>query len=163
MRVEGSAELRKLDLELRAANRTLRNAMRRQLRAATAPAREAVTAEERRVLPKAGGLNEWVASAPVVHRMTTPARGAVVSVRQRKPGAKKPHDLFKANQTGVIRHPNRGGPRWSMDRRDKPGGWSETQIPTGWFERPLQAMAPQVQAAMRLVMDETARAAGFRL
>ena len=154
-------ELRALDLELRAANRTLRNAMRRNLRAATLPAREAVQAEELRVLPKRGGLNEWVASAPVSHRMTTPTRGAVVRIVQSKKGAKKPHDLLDANQTGVIRHPTRKGPRFSQENRSGPKSWQDTQIPTGWFERPLLAMAPEVTAVMKAVLDETARVAGF--
>ena len=154
-------ELRALDLELRAANRTLRNAMRRNLRAATLPAREAVQAEELHVLPKRGGLNEWFASTPVSHRMTTPTRGAVVRIVQSKKGAAKPHDLLDANTTGVIRHPTRKGPRFSQENRKGPKSWQSTEVPTGFFERPLLAMEPAVMTAMVAVMDETARVAGF--
>lgn len=156
-----AGELRRLDLELRAANRTLRNAMRRNLKAATLPARQAVQAEELRVLPKRGGLNEWVASAPVGHRMTTPASGAVVRIVQSKKGARKGHDLLDANRTGVIRHPTRKGPGFSQENRTGKDSWQSTEIPTGWFERPLLAMAPAVMVAMEKVMDETARTAGF--
>ena len=162
MKVEGGQQLRELTVELKAADRALLLAMRRNLRALAKPAAAAVQAEERRVLPKRGGLNEWVAGTPVGVRITSGPRTAGVRLVQSKKGRRKPHDLLDANETGLIRHPNRGGPGFSEERRDKAGGWSDTHIPTGWFERPLLAMAPEATAAMVRVMNETARAAGFR-
>lgn len=152
LKVEGAGQLRTLSAELKVADRTLLLAMRRNLRAIAHPAALAVQAEERRVLPKRGGLNEWVASTPVGVRITAGARSAGVRLVQSKKGRAQPHDLLQANDTGVIRHPVYG------NRKQ----WRDSQIPTGWWERPLLAMEPQAQAAMVAVMNETARAAGFR-
>lgn len=161
MKVEGGEQLRALAVELKEADKALLLAMRRNLRGVAKTAGAAVQAEERRVLPKAGGLNEWIAGTPVGVRIATGSRTAGVRIVQSKKGRRKPHDLLDANTTGLIRHPNRGGPRFSQERRDRSGGWSDTTIPTGWWERPLLARAPAAEVAMRAVLNETARAAGF--
>ena len=153
MKVEGGQQLRELTVELKAADKALLLAMRRNLRAIAKPAAAAVKAEELRVLPKKGGLNEWVAGTPVGVRITAGPRTAGVRLVQSKKGRSKPHDLLAMNETGAIRHPVFG------QRKT----WVEQDgLPTGWFERPLLAMAPAATAAMVKVMDETARAAGFR-
>ena len=163
MKVEGGQQLRELTVELKAADRALLLAMRRNLRAIAKPAAAAVQAEERRVLPKKGGLNEYVAEVKPSIRILTGTRTAGVVLRQGKTSRLSKSNWYLANNQGMIRHPNRGGPRRSVERRDVPGGWSTTPIHvTGWFERPLLAMAPEAMTAMKAVMDETARAAGFR-
>lgn len=153
-KVEGADQLKVLAAELKVADRALLLAMRRNIRAAAKPAGPAVQAHEREVLPKTGGLNEWIASTPVGTRILTGPRSAGVRLVQSKKGRAKPHDLAKLNETGEIRHPVYG--RWVA------GMPSQTGLPTHFWEEPLLAMEPQVAAAMRLVMDETARAAGFR-
>jgi hypothetical protein len=92
----------------------------------------------------------------------TGARTAGVRLRQRKKGEKKSAALQQADRTGIVRHPNRSGPNFSIERRNESGGWSETRIATGWWEDPLQAMKPEIDAQMRAVMAETAAAAGFK-
>src|SRR5881227_3545700 len=153
LKVEGANQLRTLAVELKAADRALWLATTRQLRALARPAAAAVQAEERRVLPKRGGLNEWVAATPIGVRITTGTRSAGVRLVQSKKGRGKPHDLLAANDTGTIRHPVMGNRKVWVE---------QTGIPTGWWERPLLGMEPQAQAAMKAAMDEAARAAGFR-
>jgi hypothetical protein len=162
LRVEGGQQLRALAAELKAADRALWLATARNLRAIAKPAVRAVQEEERRVLPKRGGLNEWVASTPVGVRITTGTRSAGVRLVQSKKGRAKPHDLLDANETGLIRHPTRMGPRFSQENRTGSRSWQDTPIPTGWWERPLLAMAPEAMTAMKQAMDEAARVAGFR-
>lgn len=151
MKVEGGQQLRALAVELKAADRALWLATARSLRALAKPAAAAVQAEERRVLPKKGGLNERVASTKIGVRITTGTRSAGVRLVQGKKVI--PGFVGGENDTGKVRHPVYGN-------RKK---WVEqTGLPTGWWERPLLAMAPEATAAMVKVMDETARAAGFR-
>lgn len=150
LKVEGADQLRALTAELKTADRTLLLAMRRNLRGLARPAAAAVQAEERRVLPKRGGLNERVASTPIGVRITAGTRSAGVRLVQGKKVL--PGFVGGENDTGTIRHPVYGN-------RKK---WVEqTGLPTGWWERPLLAMEPQAQVAMKAVLDETARVAGF--
>ena len=159
LKVEGGEQLRALAVELKAGDRALWLATARNLRAIAKPAAAAVQAEERRVLPKRGGLNEKVANTKIGVRITTGRRSAGVRLVQGKKVI--PGFVGGANDTGLVRHPNRGGPKFSEERRDKAGGWSTTRVPTGWWERPLLAMAPEAMVAMRKAMDEAARVAGF--
>lgn len=154
-KVEGADQLRVLAVELKTADRAMLLAMRRNLRAAAKPAGRAVQDHERAVLPKRGGLNEWIAGTPVGTRITAGPRSAGVRLVQSKKGRAKPHDLAKLNDTGVVRHPTFG--------RRGPNDWvDQADVPKNFWETPLQAMEPAVGAAMKRVLDETARAAGFR-
>jgi len=166
-KVEGADQLRTLAAELKVANRALRNRMLKGLRAAAAPAKTVIPEHERAVLPHSGGLGEWVASAEVKIRTSTTGRGAGVRVtqgRNSKGGRRgvSRSNLRLAEQQGLIRHQNRGGPGFSIDRRDEPGGWSSTPIQADWFTEAAESLGPGAEVAMRTVLDETARAAGFR-
>lgn len=166
-KVEGADQLRTLAAELKIADRQLRNRMLKGLRVAAEPAKTVIPAYEREVLPKSGGLNEWVASAEVKIRTATTGRGAGVRVTQGRDskggrGGVSRSNLRLAEQQGLIRHPNRGGPRFSIDRRDAAGGWSDTPIPSDWFTKAAESLGPEAEVAMRAVLEETARAAGFR-
>lgn len=158
MIVEGGAQLREVALRLKLAGDVeLKKAMYRNLRAATEPARKAVVAEERAVLPKRGGLNEWVAETKVGHRTLIGARTAGITLVQSRKGRTRPHDLRKMNE-GHLRHPVYADP--SKSRRQ--WTWVEQDIPSGWWDRPLLASRPIVLAACLHAMHETSRAAGFR-
>lgn len=148
--VQGAAQLRETALRLRAAGQIeLKNAMYRNIRAATIPAKEAVKRSELARLPKRGGLNTYVASSKLSTRTLIGPKTAGVVLRQTKPPK---HDLRAMNR-GQLRHPLFGN-------RDH---WYSQQIPSGWFERPLIALAPVVRAGCQVAMDETAAAAGFHL
>lgn len=147
--VDGSAaDLRLLSVRLRATGQTgqMRN-VRVAIRAATVPVREAVRAELRSVMPKHGGLNEWLASSSITSSVLTGARTAGIVVR----GSKRGHDLRAVNRTGQVRHPVFG------DRK----AWTTTTVPQGWWEHALDPFGPAVGAALRASMNATAREAGF--
>lgn len=151
IKVEGP-ELRELSIRLKAADRALWLATARNLRAAAKPAAKAVQDHERAVLPKRGGLNEWVASTPVGVRVTTGARSAGVRLVQTKKGRTRPHDLRRMNDQGLVRHPVFGNAKV----------WVEQDVPKGFWDGPLLAMRPEVTAAMLEAMHEASRVAGFR-
>ena len=134
--------------------RGLLNLTRRNIRLAAAPAVEAVPAYERDVLPKQGGLNEWIASTPVRVSILTGARSAGVRLRQSKRGGLRPHDLRRMNDEGLVRHPTFG-------RRDKPQDWQTTKVPVGFWEAALEPTRAAVTAAMIVVLREAAVEAGF--
>lgn len=151
VKVEGP-ELRELSIRLKAADRALWLATARNLRAAAKPAARAVQDEERRALPKRGGLNEWVASTPVGVRVTTGIRSAGVRIVQSKKGRIRPHDLRRMNDQGLVRHPVFGNRKV----------WKGQQVPKGFWDGPLLARRPEVRAAMLEAMHEAGRVAGFR-
>lgn len=146
------AGLRRLAVQTKeTGDRGLMNATRRRLVAAAQPAREAVPAYERAVLPKAGGLNEWFASTPVKVSVLTGVKTAGVRLRQ----GRRSHNLFRANEQGMVRHPTFG-------HRDSPQDWQTTDVPSGFWEKSLGPVQAGVAVAMIGVLEETAIEAGFR-
>lgn len=155
-----AAGLRRLAVQQKAiGERGLINKTRRELNKAAQPAREAVPAMERAVLPKSGGLNEWVASTPVRISMLTGAKTAGVMLRQSRKGSPRPHDLRRMNDQGLVRHPTRTGRHFSQEDRDI---WRTTDIPSGFWENALIPVKVKVTAAMLGVLHEAGYEAGFR-
>lgn len=143
----GAAELREVAVRLRATGQVgLRTVMARNIRIATAPAADRVRESARTTLPHTGGLNEWVAEAVIKTSVTTGARTAGVALRMRKTG----HDL-KAINAGIVRHPVYGNTKV----------WAVTHVTPGFFDKPLEAMKPEVTAACVAAMREAALMAGF--
>lgn len=156
--VRGAEQMRVLDKELRAAGiegKGLRRELHAGLRAAAKPMAEAAKQAAREELPKAGGLNEWVASGPTKGEKTRWAvrnsltgRGAGTRIRAvKKGGSKGAHDLAKLDE-GIARHPTFG-------RRGR-GQWKDTPIKAGWFSDTLQREAPAVQLALLNAFRRTA-------
>lgn len=141
-----AAEFRAAALELKAAEQSLMPLARRNIRAATAPAAEAVRRSAMETLPHTGGLNQWVADASVKTGILTGPRTAGVRIVARKTG----HDL-PAVEAGTVRHPVYG----------HRNAWAETQVRPGFFSTPLQELAPAVELACMAVMTEASRVAGF--
>jgi len=160
LKVEGGAQLRTLAAELKTAERTLWLRTARSLRAVAKPAADAVQAEERRVLPKRGGLNEWVASAKVGVRISTTSRSAGVTLRQGRTsgGGLSRSNLAALNNQGKIRHPVYADP----EKTRREWHWVDQSAPANFWEHALEGMAPEAMVAMKAVLDETARVAGFR-
>lgn len=150
------------DLALRAketGDKGLMSRTRRGLTKAAEPAKKVIPAAERSVLPKRGGLNEWVASAPVRVSVTTGAKTAGVSLRQSKRGLTRPHDLRRMNDEGMVRHPVFADPNKSR----KEWTWvAQYGLPTGWWEKALLPVRVEVTAEMLRILHETGYEAGFR-
>jgi hypothetical protein len=154
-----AAGLRRLAVETKAAGNTaLLAKTRRELTKAAVPAREAVQRMERAVLPKEGGLNEWVASTPVRVSVLTGPKTAGVSLRQSKRGRTRPHDLRRMNDFGIVRHPVFADP----DKERKQWTWVAQSIPKGWWDAALIPDRVEVTARMLAVLHETGYEAGFR-
>jgi len=147
--VNGSAEeLRLLSTRLRATGQSgLKKNMSKAIRTATLPARQAVKQELRDVMPKAGGLNTYLASASVVSAVLTGPKTAGVVIRGRKRG----HDLAAINRTGTVRHPVFGNRK----------AWATTQVPSGWWEHVLEPFGAGVHEALVIAQNLTAKEAGF--
>lgn len=169
IKIEGTEQLEKVAAQLtEAGNKVLRRQMLKNLRIAVEPVKPAITHEVMTTLPKEGGANQWVASAPLSVGATASVKGATVAVRMRQPhaeiAAKKQrakaagktyrgtaqHNL-RAINAGVLRHPLFGN-------RDH---WFTTRVKPGFFSRPCEAAAPVIRAACQITVMETAAAAGF--
>lgn len=140
VRDSGAAQLARLSADLKAAgNNDLRKEMLREIRKIARPAIEAVRISARVNLPRAGGLAEEVASSRMTARTTTGTRSAGVRIT-RPVGA-------ELDRSGRLRHPVYGNRQV----------WVAQEVPTHWFTRPLEALEPTVQAAMKRVLDDITR------
>lgn len=135
--VDGEIGLRALAVQLKAAGAVgIQREMVAGLKAAAAPVPPAIQAEARMVLPKAGGLNEFVARYKPRTSVKTGVRSANVRVTYRGKGA--PSDR------GPWRHPVFGNR----------GVWAEQSYPSaeGWWERGAESVRPAVTVAARAVV-----------
>jgi hypothetical protein len=155
--VDGSVEdFRALQVRMKASAPELRPKVRKAIVAATGPARKAVKDELERVMPKGGGLNEYLAKSKITTAVLTGATTAGVEIRGRSPkdrGRFSKSQFRKINQ-GVVRHPVFG-------RRENAQDWQDTPVPSGWWEDALRPFGAIVEAALIETMNVTAREAGF--
>jgi len=169
IKIEGTEQLERVAARLtEAGNTVLRRQMLKNIRVAVEPVKPAIVHEAMTTLPRTGGANKWVASAPVSVGASVSLRAANVAVRMRQPNSavaeKKSraktagktyrgsaqHNL-RAINAGALRHPLFGN-------REH---WYDTNVRPGFFTRPCEAAAPEVLAACQLTVEETIAAAGF--
>lgn len=137
IRVTGAEQLRKLGADLKVAGSAaggLRRDLLAAMRALEKPLVEKARQSARDSLPRRGGLNEWVGVADIKFRNSL--TGARVGARV--VAVKGKHDLSDLDGTGTIRHPVFG----------HRGTWVNQTVATGWFSKPMEAAAPEVQAAL---------------
>jgi hypothetical protein len=144
-----AADFRATGLRLKAGDAALMPIVRRNIRAATAPAKVMVPASARATLPHGGGLNEWVAAADVKTSILLGPKTAGVRIRVSKKG----HDM-KDIDVGNVRSPTFG-------RRKGKGSWHDTKVTPGFATKPLLELYPVTSVACRAAMLEVARIAGF--
>jgi len=151
--VNGSAEeLRLLSTRLRVTGQSgLKKNMAKAIRTATLPARQAVKRELLDVMPKEGGLNEFLASSSIRSAVLTGPKTAGVVIR----GSKRGHDLKTINRTGRVRHPV-----FRSSRYPNPP-WATTDVPSGWWEHVLEPFGAGVHEALVIAQNLTAKEAGF--
>jgi hypothetical protein len=121
-------------------DKELRKDMLRGLRNAAKPMATSIKEEAAAVLPKGGGLNEWVAKSPISPRTRTTGKSAGVRITGRKTG----HDLEAINR-GRVRHPTYGHSPWV----------SET-VSSGWWERGALKKEGLVRRDLIVAMEEVA-------
>lgn len=156
--VRGSGtELHMLSKQLRVTGQSgFKKNITKAMRTATVPARDAVRAHLRDVMPKGGGLNEWLAASRITTSILTGPKTAGVVIRDNKSG----HDLKAINRTGKVKHPTRSGPGFKTEDRKK---WRFTDTGNAhWWEETLSSFHPAVRAALIVAMNDVAREAGFR-
>jgi len=134
--------------------------VRRRVQSMVPPIETAVDEHARAILPKRGGLNEWVASAPIKASIRTGARSAGVRLRMGRNSLKKRSDL-DAIDKGMVRHPTYGR-RGGKTRKPvkNPGAFGRhfaiVQRANDWHD---QAVAPGFfsDPAARVGLDEIRR------
>lgn len=146
LRITGAEQLRALGADLRAAGSDgagLRRELLAGMRALGRPLVEKARASAISVLPKHGGLNQWVADSNIVVRNSLSA-GSKVGMRI--VSVKGAHNL-ESIDGGRVRHPVYGHKTT----------WVGQSVPQGWFSKPLAESAPEVQAMLQVTMDVIGR------
>lgn len=147
VKIEGTDRLQALAVQLKAADKVMLAGLRVQLKAVAAASIPAVRESAIANLPSSGGLNERVARAPYRATITLGAKSATVSVR-----GKQGNRHLKDINAGQVRHPLFGN-------RDH---WYTTPVKPGFFNTPLERMAPAVRIRMQDVMYATEVEMGFK-
>jgi hypothetical protein len=149
LEVRGGDDFLRASKALKAAGQFgLRRELHKQMRRGARPLIPLARAEARRVLPRAGGLAEQVAKAPMRVQVRTGAQtaGVRVVVGKDRSGARM------ANR-GLIRHPVFGN-------RDR---WVDQRVPPDWFDGAMRRNAPTVRPhilrAVQNVLTDIARGA----
>lgn len=140
--VDGSAELRALAARLKVAGEVgIRREMIRALRKAAAPIVPKMQDSARQSLPKAGGMNEYMAARKPKVSVRTTGKSAGVSIRYKGKGA-------YSDKSG-WRHPVFG-------RRDRKWATTTWAPAVGWFERGGEAGTPEAKAELDAVLARVA-------
>ena len=79
------SEFRQLATVVRGADKTLRKEMFAAIASAAKPVKEEIPRSARQLLPKRGGLNEWVAGAQITVRQAYSGRNPGVLIKAEKP------------------------------------------------------------------------------
>lgn len=148
----GAASADLLDL---GKGKTLRSQLLAGIRAASKPMIEDSRQAARDMLPRAGGLNEYVASTQIstYNRLTGPRVGVRIGTPTGTTQAKR---AYGANK-GTVYHPtigtvNKPRPLWR---------WTKETVPKGWFDDSLRKssslVSPAIEAVCRRVAEEITR------
>ena len=121
---------------------SLRREIQRGLRAGAKPVRDAGRRAARERLPKAGGLNDYVADATFGIQTNLGTAHPTVRIVVNRKG----HDL-KAIDDGVVRHPTWG-------HRDR---WVTQRIAPHVVTDGMREAAPEARAELAHAVDEWAR------
>lgn len=132
--------------------RNLVKAMRRGLnKAAKTQVTPAIREHALAILPKRGGLNEYVAQARVATLISYSSRSAGVRLRGRRTSAGRRSDLKRIDE-GTVRAPTWG--------HRTGASWHTQTVPSGWFTDPAAkstAFRDTVDAEVDRALDELRR------
>lgn len=139
--VRGVEQLEELGRKLKAADKSLKLELSRNMRLAVKPAQPDIRASLAGGLPKSGGLAALMAKATVGARVRTAGNsvGVRVSVQHGK-------SLMKTLDEGKLRHKVFGR---------KP--WVEQSVPEGLISKPFDRMRPLVTRGVLAAMDHTSK------
>jgi hypothetical protein len=132
----GAGQLELLGLRLKAAGATgLRRELLAGIRLGAAPLVGDVRAAARDILPKSGGLNNYVADSNIRVATRLSGRNAGVRIINSRSGADSGGTADFGSDKGAVRHPVFG----HRDRK-----WATTKVTPGWFTKTLEEKAPSV-------------------
>ena len=155
IRITGAEQLRALGKDLRAMGeegKGFRKELLSSMRAAGKPVIGELRKSARDVLPKKGGLNEFIATSNIVVRNSLAGNKVGTRIVARKAGGGKGwHDL-EAFDNGSFRHPTRGRKAEAHLKRIK---WVQQSCTPGWFSKPLNEGAPKQREALLAAMSIT--------
>ena len=132
-------DLRKFD-----GKREVTKALRKRIREPLPKVRKAVKARALATLPKAGGLNQWVARTRVTAVVKLAGRSAGVKLKGSRKSTKGKADLNRLD-AGKIRHPSWG--------RVGPGQWHTQTVPAGFFTDPTGEVEQWRDACVLAIED----------
>lgn len=127
--------------------------VRRRVQSVVAPIERAVDEMALSILPHGGGLNRWVADAPLKASIRTGARSAGVRLRMGRNSLKKRSDLNSIDR-GEVRHPTYGrrggkvrkalpqtggfGRHFAIEERKN--DWHDQAVEPGFFTIPAKTV-----------------------
>lgn len=141
--IRGADQLTDLSRRLKAAgDKALQRQLARAIKDAVAPLKDALAESAMDSLPSRGGLNARVAASKVKVSRRDSGSGSGLKLI-----AKNAYALAKLDE-GAIRHPTFGrrGRRY----------WVTQQVEPGWFTRPVEEAAPEIQEQIQAAMAQVA-------
>lgn len=147
--IQGADQLAELAKVLRQAGRKdLQQELGKAINRATKPLKDDIKESARDSLPRAGGLAKRAAAERLVTRKRTGRQ--IAGIRVTAP--KSDLSLWHLNE-GVVRHRKKGKP---------PAEWTQQPIRAGFWDRPTQAIAPEVRRDLEQAMVEITRKLDLR-
>lgn len=141
MAIQCRQDLAALGKRLRdAGDRQLINELRRTIRAATEPTRDAIQQSALDTLPQSGGLNRWAAVKPTTAVNMT-GKTSRVSVKAQVKG----HDIAALN-AGTARHPVFGNRKV----------WKANSVTPGFFDKPVEATSEKLRGDVLAAIEAVA-------
>lgn len=144
---QAAEELALLGRRLKAADKSLRKGLLREIRAEGKPVIEDIRAGIHPTFPNRGGLADRVKAAKIGVR--TRLAGKSVGVRLQVTGPKNQlRTLAKINDSGSWRHPVMGNRKVWVAQTYGPSG--------GWFDEPIEDDLPRFRKAIEQAIEKTA-------
>lgn len=147
--VVGAKQLQQLGRQLEAESKKSKTAIGKQLREPVKKVIPKAQAHAREILPRRGGLNDWVAASKLSVRATTSGDGASVRLTATR--------KTKRGKTAKLQDINSGTVRHRMWGRNQ---WATQHVTPGWFTTPATDAAPEIQRQLLQVLDDITRRLG---
>jgi hypothetical protein len=149
-----ATKINELARELRAftGRREIINATSRGIRNAVKPARVAIKAAARSMLPKRGGLNVWVSKIGITASIKLTAKKAGVKLKGGRNAQGGRSDMHRIDADGRVRAPS-----WGRKTRSD---WHNVSVTPGFFTRTaaeLPDWVDQVDAEIDGALDKIRR------
>lgn len=147
--IQGADQYKRLARALKHAGNgaVLRKELNKAIQLATRPIVKEIRVEARMTLPRAGGLNRYVARSSIKTKKYTGSNpGVVIRASKTKSAGGKKVDIRRINK-GSLRHPLYGNRR----------NWYLQAVPPGFWSRPTNRAAKRTRKELKKAMSRIAR------